>query len=158
MEISGANVEGADGLLAAWSGLSEFRLEGWTGENCWMSGRGQGSWKQEGEVWSLEENGTCRTDGGGENSFWNLWVFRPKADGSCQVAHARQGEPQQLVVIKPTSKSRWISEEKHLCGQDEYACEVELGSGEVVMTWTVRGPKKDYRLVRVYQRAGGGPA
>ena len=157
MEISGANAEGAEGLLAAWSGLSEFSLEGWTGENCWMSGQGQGHWKQEGANWYLEEKGTCRTEKTeGENPFWNFWVFRPGAEGVYEVAHARRGEPQHLVVLKPVSMGRWVSGEKHLCGSDEYACEVVLDSGEVRMVWQVRGPEKDYRLVRRYRMAQGG--
>lgn len=120
-----------------------------------MLGQGKGSWKQEGEAWHLEEKGTCRREGGGENPFWNLWVFRPRASGGCEVAQARRGEPQYLVLIKLVSEGRWVSEEKHLCGQDEYACEVELGRGEVVMTWEVRGPEKDYRLVRRYRMTEG---
>ncbi|MCH8474000.1 MAG: DUF6314 family protein [Opitutales bacterium] len=156
METSGADLWGANGFLAAWIALPEFRLEGWTGENCWMSGEGKGHWRQEGETWSLEEKGTCRMkEEGKENPFWNRWVFRPKSGGIYEVAHARRGEPQDLVLLKPASEGRWVSEEKHLCGQDEYSSEVELGAGEVVMTWKVRGPEKDYRLVRRYWRAEG---
>lgn len=124
-----------------------------------MSGKGEALWKREGGGWRMEEKGTCRMQEAAEESgFWNSWVFSLEEGGALSVAHARRGEPQSLVNLIYREGQGWRSEEAHLCGRDEYACQIRETAGEVVMFWDVRGPEKNYRLVRRYRSGSGGAA
>lgn len=107
---------------------------------------------------TVRERGAWEGAGGGAaTAYTDVARFSPSADGrSLDVAHMRRGDPVFLVRLEALPDGGLGSVDAHLCGADRYAATLdEEPGGVVVVAWTIRGPRKDQRVVRRYGPAPG---
>ena len=124
---------------------------GWTG---WGEGtvevdrqRASDDASQRGGV-IVTETGTWAPDGARPMR----WTARSRwwVEGDAlAVEHHRQGVPASATLDQ--TDRQWQARTPHRCPPDAYDVALAVTPGEVVVTWTVTGPLKDYRIVTRYQ-------
>jgi hypothetical protein len=117
------------------------------------NGRGSGTVAVEttGEVLVFSEQGTWRPEGGRDIRFSN--VFRwTKGERRLRMEHLRFGidHPVYLFDLEPAGEREWRSASPHVCSEDCYAAEMQVGEGSIVLRWSVNGPRKREEIEYVY--------
>lgn len=99
----------------------------------------------------VTEAGTWALDGGRPMR----WTARSRwwADGAAlAVEHHRQGVPASATL--DWTGRQWRARAPHQCPPDAYDVALAVTPGEVVVTWTVTGPRKDDRIATRYHAPG----
>jgi hypothetical protein len=80
---------------------------------------------------------------------WSLNLDVP----SIGLAHLRQGAPVQLVEFTgvEAKEDTLTAKAAHQCAPDQYGAVISLTGHDVLLQWTIRGPRKDYRLETHYR-------
>ncbi len=99
----------------------------------------------------VTETGTWAIDGGrpirwtAQSQWW--------ADGDAlAVEHHRQGVPASATLDR--TGRQWQARMPHRCPPDAYDVALAVTPSEVVVTWTVTGPRKRDRVVTRYRPRG----
>lgn len=135
-------------VLARLAEAVGVRLEvtagtGWTGQ-----GEGAVETRRQRGAVVVTESGTWAPEGGRPMR----WTARSRwrADGDAlAVEHYRQGVPAS-ATLDPAGR-QWRARAPHPCPPDAYDVALAVAPGEVVVTWTVTGPRKDDRIVTRYR-------
>ena len=81
--------------------------------------------------------------------FRSDWTTRR---GLLTLHHTRRGDDSAVHLgdLAEGPDGAWRSLAPHLCGADTYDVVITIGAEELVLAWRVRGPSKDYLMVRRY--------
>lgn len=131
-----------------------FQIEGHSGPpgDEWTR-RGSGTLRiiANSEDWILEETGSWAAPDEEPINFTGRWHWIPEPDGRIHVGHLRHSRRTFLLTLTPAEDNHWHSSAPHLCGPDEYLCQLLRNNrGEWVYQWTARGPAKNYRMIRTF--------
>ncbi len=127
---------------------SDMENAGWNGE-----GRGDVEVVKQENVVVFNETGSWTTSEGTVLMFKNSfrWTHIPERE-AYQLEHLRFGpdNPVFLFELVPTTDGGYISETPHLCGADTYAGALTPARDGFTLLWTIRGPKKDEKIMYEY--------
>lgn len=95
-----------------------------------------------------EERGTLALGGAAPMAATRTYLWRPAPDGTVAVLF---GDGRPFHGFDPAAAA---PEATHFCDPDDYAVRYDFGAWPVWhAVWTVRGPRKDYRMESRYSRA-----
>lgn len=132
-------------------GAFAFEASNGAGSATDWNGRGEGevSVTDHQGGWLFAERGLYTTPHGRElamhNSFW--WQ---RVEGGVSLSHLRHEAPVLLFELQPQPDGRWLTAEAHLCGQDHYSAELTPTGSGFLLSWEIRGPRKNERLEYSY--------
>jgi hypothetical protein len=102
---------------------------------------------------TFHEQGLWRPEGGGRDiRFHNVYRWT-LASGLLRLEHLRFGDdhPVYLFDLAQAGEREWRSVSPHLCREDCYAAVLLLRDDDIVLRWSIEGPRKretieyDYR-------------
>ena len=102
----------------------------------------------------LEESGHVRPHGHRDFQFTN--VFRWSRLGEVlRLEHLRFGpdHPVFLFDLAPGQDGEWREVSPHVCREDFYSASMRVEAGQLVVRWSIRGPRKQVSIRYVYQNA-----
>ena len=101
-----------------------------------------------------EERGSWSDPAGHATSYHDRlrWKLDTSA-GVLSLFHLRQGEahPVHLADLQDAGEGHFRSPLPHLCADDLYIVDVRTSDSAITMGWKVTGPRKGYRIERVYR-------
>tara|TARA_B100000989_G_C19179508_1_gene318919 strand:+ start:41 stop:499 length:459 start_codon:yes stop_codon:yes gene_type:complete len=91
----------------------------------------------------------------GNRSFYNTYRWKREASGAIHLYRKRfEGDGWTLLAcFVQDNKGLWVSREPHLCGEDCYQASLEKDGANLVLKWTIRGPKKSITVEVRYSSA-----
>ena len=138
----------AEGVLARLAAAVGVRLEVEAGAGWAGAGEGGVSAACDGAVLVVSESGTWAPEGGRPMRWTARSRWRTEG-AALAVAHDRQGVPASAVL--DGDGRQWTARTPHLCAPDAYSVALAVMPDEIVVTWTVTGPRKDDRIVTRYR-------
>lgn len=108
--------------------------------------------EQSTDVLIFTESGSWRPLGRGDIRFTN--VFRwSRLDESVRLEHLRFGSdyPVFLFDLAPGKDGVWREVSPHACGEDCYTGSLIVDGPQLLVHWTIRGPRKDESIRYIYQ-------
>ncbi len=124
-------------------------------ENAGWNGKGTGELEvdRRDNVIIYKEKGSWTTREGAVLAFRNTfrWTHIPQKD-VYQLEHLRYGvdKPVFLFDLIPMSSGFYASTNPHLCAADTYAGELTLCEAGFSLLWTIKGPRKDEKILYEY--------
>jgi hypothetical protein len=102
-------------------------------------------------VITFHEQGEWRPEGGRDLRFHNVYRWTLAGD-LLRLEHLRLGadNPVHLLDLVQTGEGEWQSTLPHLCREDCYAAELLVRDDQLVLRWSVNGPRKQQRIECVY--------
>jgi hypothetical protein len=148
-------------LEQLWDRLSRVRWLSFvarSGKPTGWNGRGIGTVmvQRVGErTLTFTESGTWRPEAGRDSRFSN--VFRWTAVGeTIRLEHLRFGKdhPVYLFDLAQAGDREWRSASPHLCREDCYSAVLILRDDDIVLRWSIDGPRKQEMIEYAYSAAG----
>lgn len=144
-------------IRSVWSHLAQvqilsFRSESRTGIG--WSGSGSGRVKvlcPSPDVLVFEESGRWQQSGGKELQFSNVFRWTLLAD-HIRLEHLRFGHdnPVFLFEMAPDEEGNWRDINPHPCRDDCYSATLRTEAEQLLVTWSVNGPKRDETIDYTY--------
>ena len=99
----------------------------------------------------FRERGTWRPAGGGAFGFSNAYRWTPIGE-AMRLEHLRFGpdRPVLLFDLIPAGGA-WREASPHVCGEDHYAATLSIVGVQLIMEWTITGPRKREAICYTYQ-------
>ena len=101
----------------------------------------------------FHEDGTWKSVDGREFHFTNVyrWTALP-ASHTIRLEHLRFGaeKPVYLFDMEPIGGSKWASVQPHMCREDCYQAEMDVGAESIDLSWSIRGPEKEETIRYTY--------
>ncbi len=63
-----------------------------------------------------------------------------------QIWQLQRGEWVYLLSLEYVSEFEWKTREPHLCVADEYVMDLKVESDALLVTWQIKGPRKNERI------------
>ena len=89
------------------------------------------------------ERGTWRPATGGTFGFSNAYRWTPAA-ATLRLEHLRFGPARPVFLFDLASDAHGVWREviPHVCGDDRYAASLSIEGRQLVVAWTISGPRK----------------
>jgi hypothetical protein len=123
---------------------------GWNGSGCGLVSVEH----PDADVLLFHEAGVFETADGNTLRFRNLfrwWCIGPER---LRLEHLRHGPqaPVTLFDLVADPDGTWVAATPHQCGADLYRAKLRLQGPDVLMRWTVTGPRKQETIDHHYSR------
>jgi hypothetical protein len=144
-------------LRQLWDRLRQVRglsfVASSAGKHGW-NGRGVGTVevREAGPgVMTFHEQGTWRPEGGREIRFHNVYRWTLSGD-VLRLEHLRFGvdNPVYLFDLTQSGEQEWRSASPHLCREDCYSALLLARDDDVLLRWSIDGPRKQEAIEYVY--------
>jgi hypothetical protein len=98
-----------------------------------------------------EENGALSKQGTPDLTASRRYVYRYEAGRIVVYFEERPARIFEVLDPKRAPNGTWQAHAEHACHPDHYASRYSFGSGMLLITHLVRGPRKDYEMVSNYR-------
>ena len=138
----------ARGVLARLAAATAVEVEVASGAGWSGTGRGTVTAERDGGAVVVSEAGTWAPSGArpmrwtAESRWW--------AEGDALALEHRRPGVSASAVLDWTGR-RWTARAPHVCPPDAYDVTLAVEGGQLVVAWTVTGPRKSDRVVTRYR-------